>query len=189
MITIEDFLPLKPKQLAERMATGHPVDPAALENYEYKGISLGLPAFIDKLAWKTFKKTFYRDPQTGVLRGWNIRIQQTGLHGKYLPKQLDGKPACWGHYQVVTTKGRPIPRPVPQTALIDYSLGGNGRFEFTVNPMRDPLVALEKDSAEVLLGWSYYDLGWFRFSTPSYFLLLRDCPVEYVAHPPSPQTR
>lgn len=183
--TIEEFLPLKPKQLAQALAQGHPVNPKELDDTEYKGISLGMPAFIDKLAWKTFKKVFHRDPQTGYLRGWNVRIEQTGLYGEYVPKQKNGGPFAWGHYRVVDNGGRKAPRPVPKGALlIDYGLGGNHPLDLSTRFMRDPLVALQKDSAEMLLGWSYFEIGPFTLSSPSYFLLLRDGPLRHMAHPP-----
>lgn len=184
MVTIEEILPLKPKQLAARLAAGHPVTADQLAGHEYKGISLGLPAFIDKLAWKTFKKTFYHDPQTGVVRGWNLRIVQDGIHGAYVPMQKNGKPFAWGYYHVTSNAGRRAPRPAPPTALIDYGKGGNHPWELGVVFMRDPLVALVAGSADHLLGWSYFEVGPFRIPTPSYFLLIRDCPITYVAHPP-----
>lgn len=173
------------KQLAQELANGHPINPTDLNDTEYKGISLGMPAFIDKLAWKTFKKVFHRDPQTGYLRGWNVRIQQTGLHGEYIPKEKNGGPFAWGHYRVVDNAGRKSPRPVPKGALlIDYGVGGNHPLDLSTRFMRDPLVALHPGSAEMLLGWSYFDVGLFQLSSPSYFLLLRDGPLRHMAHPP-----
>jgi hypothetical protein len=182
--TVEEFLPMGQKELTERLAKGYPIDPAALDNWEYKGISLGIPAFVEKLAWKTFKKVFHRDPKTGHLRGWNVRIQQTGLYGDYLPKEKNGGPFTWGHYRVVSNAGRPCAKPSGQGLLIDYGLGGNAAYDVTTWALRDPLVALEKDSADILLGWSYMQFGGMRISTPSFFLLIRDCPLTHVAQPP-----
>lgn len=184
--TIEEFLPLKAKQLAAVFAEGHPIDPKALENTEYKGISLGLPAFVDKLAWKTFKKTFHRDPDTGHLRGWNVRIQQTGLYGEYKPMVKNGGPFTFGHYLVVDNAGRKAPRPAPKgTLLIDYGVGGNKPFDLMTRFMRDPLVSLQRDNVEMLLGWSYFQVGPFQVNSPSYFLLLRDGPLRHMAYAPT----
>ena len=80
--------------------------------------------------------------------------------------------------------GRWQRRPCEHAAFIDYRLGGNSVFD----PMRfviDPIVALEAGSAEHLLGWSYVDLGWARFSTPAYFLLVRDVALTHVHAPPA----
>jgi hypothetical protein len=46
--------------------------------------------------------------------------------------------------------------------------------------MRDPIVALHEGSVDLLLGWSYLDLGFWRMPTPSYFLLEREGPLERV---------
>jgi hypothetical protein len=143
-----------------------------------------MPAFIDKLAWKTFKKVFHRDPQTGHLRGWNVRIQQTGLHGEYVPMQKKGEPFTWGHYRVVQAASRKMPKPAQQGLLIDYGLGGNYPLDLSVRFMRDPLVAIEKGSTDMLLGWSYLEFGPFVIPTPSFFLLVKDGPLRHMAYAP-----
>jgi hypothetical protein len=182
-VTASDLLGLDRRQLAKLLCEGHPIDPVALDDTEYRGVSLGLPAFVDKLTWKTFKKVFHRDPETGHLRGWNVRIQQTGLEPPFIAQQRNAQPFAWGHYRVVAATGRPMPRPVPQGLLIDYGLGRNSPLTFPVPAMRDPLVALEPGSVDLLLGWSYLELGPLRISTPSYFSLERDGPLTHRASP------
>ena len=182
--TVAEFLSLKQKGLRARLQGGFAIDPAGLDNFEYKGISLGLPGFIDKLAWKTFTKTFHRDPQTGNLRGWNVRMEQTGIFGPRVYRQKKDALMAWGHYRVVSNAGRKGPIEVPQGLLLDYGQGGNSPWDITVDSMRDPLVALEKDSVDVLLGWSYMQFGGLQVSTPSYFLLVRECPLTHRANPP-----
>jgi hypothetical protein len=67
-------------QLAAWLAHGHPLAPEQLAG-EYRGTSLGLPAWIDRLAWKTFIKAFVRDGDR--VRGWNVRLdQRTQQRGK-----------------------------------------------------------------------------------------------------------
>ena len=85
-----DLLQLARPQLAKLLCEGHSIDPAALDDTEYRGVSLGLPAFVDRMTWKTFKKVFHRDPGTGRLRGWNVRVQQTGLEPPFTPRQRNG---------------------------------------------------------------------------------------------------
>jgi hypothetical protein len=181
---IDEFLGLNHAQLSARLTGGHPIDPPSLDDTEYLGISLGLPAFVDKLAWKTFKKTFHRDPKSGKLRGWNIRMEQTGFSPPYQAKQQNGVPVTWGHYAVVSGENYRGPKPVPQGLMLDYGLGGNVPWDLGVTILRDPLVALEPGSSTVLLGWSYLRVGPVQVPTPSYFLLLRDCPLTHVAHAP-----
>lgn len=182
--TIETFLPMTQAQLTERLVNGHPIEPSALDNTEYKGISLGLPAFVDRLAWKTFKKVFHRDPDTGALRGWNIRIEQTGLYGPYKPMLKKGEPFTWGHYGVVSNANRPCGKRTEQALLLDYGLGKNAWYDVVTSATRDPLVALEPGSVDTLLGWSYLQFGFLRIPTPSFFLLVRDGPLTRVVQPP-----
>lgn len=175
--SVADLLALDGRALAELLAMGHAIDPEALAGAEYEGIALGLPRWVERLAWKTFKKTFHRDPETGALRGWNVRIEQRGVDGPYEPIRRRGAPLCFGPYEVVPLDGR-SPRPVRAGLLIDYARGKTG-----LDPMRlvrDPLVALRADDASLLLGWSYVDLGLTRLSTPSYFALRRAGPISHV---------
>ena len=182
--TVQRLLMATGRQLRDELAAGHPVDLTALDDTEYRGISLGLPAWVDRLAWKTFKKVFHRDPAGGHLRGWNVRMVQDGLDGAWEPQRRRGEPRTFGHYRVIpqTPAHRP-PRACPAAAMIDYRIGGNPWYD-AMRWMVDPLVALEPGSVEQLLGWSYVSLGPLRLSTPSYFLLLRDVPLTHVHAPP-----
>ena len=182
--TVEEFLVMGQKELTQALAQGHPINPRDLDDSEYKGISLGLPALIEKLSWKTFKKVFHRDPISGALRGWNVRLKQTGLQGACVPLEKDGKPFSWGFYGVVDNAGRKSPKAVPAGALlIDYGVGGNPAWDFA-GLLRDPLVAVHPGSVDMLLGWSFVQAGPWQISTPSFFLLVRDGALTHIAHPP-----
>jgi hypothetical protein len=184
MTTASDLLDLSRRELMDLLREGHAIDPGDLDDTEYKGVSLGLPAFVERLTWKTFKKVFHRDPATGHLRGWNVRLEQNGLHAPCVPRRgRDGRPVTFGHYRVVAAKGRPMPEPCDRGLLIDYGLGGNAPWGGT-SRLRDPLVAVSRGSAEVLLGWSYIDLGAVQLGTPSFFSLERDIPLSHRADPP-----
>lgn len=182
MIRRDSLLALPRRALAEALAAGHPIDPAALDGSEYRGISLGLPAFVEKLSWKTFQKVFERDRESGTLRGWNVRIEQRGLDASSVPKQKNGAPFTFGHYQVVPMGGRRCPRPVGPALAIDYGLGGNGRFDL-MHFLVDPIVAVNEGSHELLLGWSYLDFGLLRISTPNFFVLERERALTHSARP------
>jgi hypothetical protein len=177
----EPLLEAPRRDLRRALAAGHPIDAAALDDTEYRGISLALPKLIEKLSWKTFQKTFHRDRTTGKLRGWNVRMEQTGIDGPPVPIKKKGVPKTWGHYAVYEAKGTRLAAPYDQALLIDYGVPGNGLL---THRMRDPLVAVEANNPDVLLGVSYLDFGWFRVMTPTYFLLLREGPLSYV--PPLP---
>ena len=183
-MTVDDLLKMSRHGLTEILRNGHPIDPAALDDMEYKGVSLGLPGFIERLSWKTFKKVFHRDPSTGLLRGWNVRIQQEGVGAeRYEPMTEGGEPKTFGHYRVVQGGTYRSPIPCPSALMIDYGLGGNGQLD-PMRFMRDPFVAVNAGSADLLLGWSYVDLGAFQIGTPSFFSLERDITLSHVHDPP-----
>jgi hypothetical protein len=179
----QHLLGLSNRQLLDLLCTGHPIDPSALDDTEYRGISLGLPRFIEKLTWKTFQKTFHRDPATGALRGWNVRLEQRGLDAESVPQKLkSGAPKTFGHYQVVPLEGRRLPRPARAGLLIDYGVGGNAALD-VMRFIRDPLVAVNTGSVELLLGGSFLELGPLLAYTPAFFLLERERKLTHVAQP------
>lgn len=164
---IDEWLPLAPRELRARHDAGFPIDPHALDDTRYRGISLGLPGVVDRMLWKTFEKTFHRDPATGALRGWNVRVEQTGLQGPLRAKIRGGEPWTFGHYAVVDRGG---------FLDLDYGQGDNPRLDPT-RAARDPIVALERDGVEWLLGAMDVSLWGRRLRTPSYFLLQREGPL------------
>lgn len=179
-----DFLDLSAKELGKALCEGHDFDPSELDDFEYRGISLGLWGWVEKLTWKKFMKTFHRDPSSGALRGWNVRIEQTPLDDPaWEPMIKKGDVFSFGHYEVVRRTGYRVPAPLERGVMIDYGRGGNGLFDPT-RCMRDPLVAVNPGSSDLLLGWSYVDLGLFRFGTPSFFVLERHGPLSHHARPP-----
>ncbi|MEZ4371867.1 MAG: hypothetical protein AB7K71_13720 [Polyangiaceae bacterium] len=185
MASFRDFLDLSPDELRKELSRGYPIDPESLDDFEYKGVSLGLPGIVEKLTWKKFMKTFHRDPETGVLRGWNVRIQQSPLADpSWEPMIKKGDIFSFGHYEVVSLDDYEVPGPALNGGLmIDYSLGQNKTLDF-VNRVRDPIVAVEKGSSQLLLGWSYIQTGLRNIGTPSYFSLERHQPLTHRAAPP-----
>jgi len=109
------------------LARGHAIDPAVLDDTEYHGTSLGLPAMLERLTWKTFKKVFHRDPATGALRGWNVRIDQRAPGWR--ERTRAGGPATFGHFAVVPLDAGRVPIPCPAGLLLDYGLGGMAWME------------------------------------------------------------
>lgn len=173
-MTLDDLLTLSNRQLADLLAAGRPVDADALIDMEYRGTSLGLPAFVDRLLWKTFVKTFHRDPQTGAVRGWNVRMEQTGLDGPLVPMKRRGVPLTFGHYAVQPAVDGP-------GLSLDYGAGGNPWYD-VMRVVKDPLVSLD-GSPDLLLGGSVVHLGPARWLTPAFFALQRARPLTHVAWP------
>jgi hypothetical protein len=179
-----DLAAMSRRELMDVLRAGHPIDPHDLDDTEYKGVSLGLPAFVERLTWKTFKKVFHRDAGTGHLRGWNVRIEQNNPDA-YTPKLTNGQPITFGHYRVVPLEGYRMPQPCDHGLMLDYGLGGNAPWDF-ISRVRDPIVAVNPGDSRLLLGWSYLDLGALRFGTPSFFSLERDIPLTHRVDPARP---
>ena len=185
----DDFLTMSRAELEHALENGHPIDDRDLDNSEFQGVSLGLPELVERLTWKKFMKTFYRDPVTGHLRGWNVRLQQNALDEPCVPKRgRDGALVTFGHYRVCAGRGYAMPLAAGHSLVIDYSLGENPRFD-PVGYARDPLVAITAGSVELLLGWSYLDLGYVRMKTPSFFTLKRVGKLSRVVPPPRASRR
>lgn len=176
MITTQDLLHLSRRELMDVLQRGHPIDPDELAGHQYNGVSLGLPRCVERLTWKKFGKTFHRDAQTSVLRGWNVRMVQNELAGPWQPKLRRGDPVTFGHYHV--TEASQQDEPYDCGLTIDYSRSGTSRT--AMSRMRDPIVAVNAGSAELLLGWTYVDLGFRRVGTPSFFSLERGGQLRYV---------
>ena len=173
-----DLHQMSRSELHHTLQNGHPIDPAGLDNRMYRGVSLGLPGWLVHLTWLTFRKTFYRDPASGQLRGWNVRMEQTGIDGKRTPKMRRGQPHTFGHYDVIERGAHRIPVECAGL-LIHYGVPQNPLFD-PIRRVRDPLVAIHAGSTELLLGWSYLDLGFGCLGTPSYFSLEYEGPLDYV---------
>lgn len=174
-----DLLNLSRRELAEIVAEGHPIDPTALDDTEYHGTSIGLPEIAVKLSWRKFKKVFRREPDGGVLRGWNVQCVQNAIDEPWLDHPgRSGRVTYW-HYRVVAPDGRRMPGKYDRGLLIDYGPGGNPAWHY-IRWIRDPLVAVNPGRADLLLGFSYVECGPLCFGTPTFFSLQRGAPLTYA---------
>ena len=155
-------------ELAHALATAPPADPMCIAGFRYLGLSLGLPAWVDRLAWSIFEKDFLLEG--GQVRGWNVRLEQQVWRPEIQPTPLlrKGKPICFGYFQVTTGQ---------TGTLLDYGQGNNPALDPT-RLIRDPLVALNPEHTW-LLGQSRVQFGPWQVGTPSYFLLRRLTKVAY----------
>lgn len=179
MSIVETLCRASRRELRQCLVEGHPVEPAALEGWAYRGIALGLPRFVERLSWKTFQKTFYREPGTGRLLGWNVRLHQDGVTAPSRPLERRGVPVTTWHYEVVPAAEVRTPRGFDRGLVIDYARGKNPLYD-TIRFMKDPLVAVEPGNADVLLGVTWVDLGPLRLETPTYFVLEREHRLAHV---------
>jgi len=146
-------------------AAGKTIDPSQLAGFDYLGVSLGLPAIADRIAWKTFIKAFHTD--TSGTRGWNVRLIQAGLDGPFEPMTRRGKPFTFGHFHV---------EPGEDALLLDYGAGDNPALD-PVRTLRDPVVSVD-GTPNLLLGYSLVALGPWTLTTPSWFTLRRLRPTS-----------
>ena len=179
MTSRQDLLNASRSELRNQITHGYSVDPESIEGWAYRGISLGLPKFVEKFTWKTFQKTFWRDPVTGALRGWNVRLEQKGIDAASTPILKNGKPLTVWHYSVIDPVGVPAPKDFNKGLIIDYSLGPNPKLD-PISLNKDPLVAVEPGNNDLLLGVTYMVLGGVCIETPTYFLLQRENRITFV---------
>lgn len=176
-ITFDDLMKMNGRQLYEIIVRAHPLDLDALADTQYQGIDLSLPPWINRILWKTFRKTFHRDPQTGLVRGWNYRMEQTGIDGPRVPKQRKGRNWSFAHYHVRSAAGLRFPRGWQGPHFLDYGGVGN---PFGENLGYAPLVAVNEGDMSLLLGWEIFKLGPLFLPLPDYWALRLEGPLEEV---------
>ena len=173
-IELEDMVKMSPAEVAEVFRNGHPIKTEELDNTQYMGVDLSMPAWFHKYFWKTFRKTFYRDPQTGVLRGWNVKMEQTGWTGEQTPKRnKKGEELAFGHYEVRSAVGKKFPKGWQGADYLDYGVAGNPALD-PAGLGYCPLVAVNEGSTDLLLGWEVFKVGGLFIPLNDYWLLKRD---------------
>jgi hypothetical protein len=166
------------RELSEVMRGGSAIDPERLVGWAYRGVSLGLPAFVERLSWKTFAKTFVRRAD-GSVGGYNVRVVQAPLTFPAEPPEPQrtkaGAPVTFGPYGVERFDPARHRAPCTEGLVLDYSKGEGARGVMSL--MRDPITAVSPGDAELLLGWMYADIG-LKVPTPSFFTLERVARVD-----------
>ena len=171
MLSFDQLQKMNAQDLHEVMLQGHPLDMEGLADTRYQGVDLSLPAIGHALLWKTFRKTFHRDPSTGLIRGWNVRLEQHGVDAVSIPlRDRRGRPRTFGHYVVAPSGGTSFPRGWRGAHHLDYGAAGNrwsdlARFTFS------PLVAVNPGDMSLLLGWEVLRLGSRLIALPDYWAL------------------
>lgn len=201
---LSDLMQMNGRELFALMQQGHPLDPDALAGRQYLGVDLSLADWARKLLWHTFRKTFVLDPDTGVVRGWNVRMEQRGIDGPRIPlRTRHGLEMTFGHYQVRSAVGMAFPKRWQGAHYLDYRQAGNG----LVDPARwacTPLVAVNPPAPdqnvnlrggvspaergdrhqELLLGWEVFRIGPMYVYPPLFWALQYEGPLERVVSPP-----
>jgi hypothetical protein len=188
LLDLDDLLQMERRELNRVMFQAHPMDLQTLENSNYTGVDISLPKLMNRILWKTFRKTFYRDPATGVLRGWNVRVEQTGWDGSTVPmRDKRGQMVTFGHYEVRPTADLKFPGGWQGHHYLDYRFAGNPSLDWT-RFLYCPLVAVNAGDSNLLLGWEVIRIGAAVIPLGDYWLLKREGPLSdgEVLAPPRP---
>jgi hypothetical protein len=180
-LTLDDLLGMSQPELRAIVDRGHPLVPEAMAGHDYHGVDLSLPPLVNRLLWKTFRKSFVRCIETGEVRGWNTRMEQTGLRGDRVPKRRRGEVFTFAHYVVRPAAGHRFPRGWAGGHFLDYGVPGS---PFGENLGWTPLVAVNEGDMSLLLGWEVFKLGGVLLPLPDFWALEREGPVSHVAARP-----
>lgn len=181
-ITLQDLMAMNRHQLHAIIERAHPLDLDALAEKQYQGVDLSLPPFMNRILWKTFRKTFHRDATGAPLRGWNVRMEQHGIDGPRVPmRDRSGNPWCFAHYELRSAVGKRFPRGWQGPFYLDYQECGN---PFAEALGYTPLVAVNEGSMDLLLGWEVFKLGPLFIPLPDYWALRLEGPLERVVPMP-----
>lgn len=164
-------------ELEALLRSGLPFDVETLGDSLWHGYSLAMAAPVFKLFGR-FGKAFVRDPVSGRIRGWNVRMRQ-GVDA-WTPALFRGRAVTYGHYEVIDEPQGPLSDLYPNAFMIDYGKGGNRSWD-PLALVRDWVVAVDDD---VLVGRMYLSLGGRQVATPSYFGLVRGGALTELVVPP-----
>ena len=89
-MNLDDLVAMSADELDRVMRNGHPIDLDVLADREYEGVSLNLPALLERLTWVKFAKVFHRE-EDGSLRGWNCRVVQSPLCEPWVLEKKKGE--------------------------------------------------------------------------------------------------
>ncbi len=180
-LELEDLLTLSSAQLHQLLETGAPPDPEALVGRQWLGSDLSMPALGHRLLWQTFRKTFVRDEEHGDVRGWNVKLEQRGTRGPQVPlRRPDGTEKAFAHYRLRFDDDIAWPKGLRCAAYLDYTIAGN---PFPENLTYTPIVSVNGDANDLLLGWEVVKLGRRLFGPRLYWAIRPDGPLETMATP------
>ncbi|MCK6570580.1 hypothetical protein L6V77_05635 [Myxococcota bacterium] len=187
-VTLTDLRRMSNDERAAIVRTGSPLDLAALSSAAYRGVDLSLPPFMHRLLWQTFMKAFVADPARGEVRGWNIRLEQTGLDGPLRPlRTRNGRARTFGHYRVRPADGVRFPGGWSGGHFLDYRNAGNPPWD-AARYTTSPLVAVNPGDMRLLLGWEIFRFGPLTVPLADYWALEYVGPVAEadIVPPPRP---
>jgi hypothetical protein len=148
--------------LEAALLRGATPDLGELVGWEFRGMNT--PGWARLAGIKKFIKGF--EEREGGVYGYNRPVAQGGLEEPWTAKG-----DRFGFYRVDAVDPTARDNRYLHAVLLDYGLGGNGRFDPTQG-LRDYLVQLDPTNPNLFLGKAYYALGPLRVGT-SFFVLER----------------
>ncbi len=174
-VQLSDLLKMTSQDLYAIVDRGEPLDVEALADTSYTGVDLSMPDWFHKLMWRSFRKTFHKDPVSGRLRGWNVKVEQTGWDTPPEPKRDGkGKALTFGHYEVLPAAGLRFPRGWQGGHYLDYRHAGNHWWDWPARRGYCPLVSVNAGSSELLLGWEIFNVAGLMVPITDFWALKRE---------------
>jgi len=184
ILEMDDLLTMSGAQLQRIMDIAHPIDEDELVDKQFTGTDLSMPKIGHKLLWQTFRKTFTRDPERGDVHGWNVRMEQRGIHGAQVPlRNKAGELKTFAHYRVRPAAGIAWPKGWSGQQFLDYSVAGNPPLEALAYT---PIVAVNEGRSDLILGWEIFKVGGKLINPHMYWAIKVDGPLDHVATPAKP---
>lgn len=140
----------------------------ALAGWEFRGINT--PTWFRLLGIKKFIKGFYW--RGDELCGYNTPVAQNRLSAPWLPQPSAEQPKRFGFYRVTPVDPTARDNAYLHAVLLDYGAGNNPLWDPS-RGLRDYLVQVDPDDANLYLGKAYFAAGPTRVPTWSFFLLER----------------
>ena len=155
---------------------------SSLAGWEFAGTNTG--AATDLLGIRKFRKGFYvgaprvpEGPQP-FIQGYNVVVAQDGIGKPHVAAPSEAAAKRHGFYRVHAVDPASSDSVYPNALLLDYGLGRNG-----IEPsglLRDYLVQVYADDADLLLGRAFVALAGFRIHG-GYFVLSRSHEFDFAA--------
>jgi hypothetical protein len=164
------------RELEAVFAAGRAPDLAALTGFEFLGYNQ--PAIASVLGIRKFIKAFYLDESERAF-GCNTPVGGSSLDQQWVPKPSREQPKRYAFFKVEAAHPDAAD-PLHQGAvLLDYARGGNKPYDLS-RILRDYLVQVEPDSADLLLGKAFFVIAGARVAS-SFFLIQRSQPLPDAA--------
>lgn len=189
-LTVDDLVAMSQADRFAIVQRALPIDERELEDTSWTGIDLSMPPWFHRLMWRTFRKTFHRDPVSGRLRGWNVRVAQTGWQTPPEPlRDRKGTARSFGHYELRSAAGVAFPAGWQGSHYLDYRVAGNRPWEFPANAGFCPLVRVNEGDHDLLLGWEIFRVAGVSVPLRDVWALRREGPLRTADLVPRPDGR